>query len=489
MRRSFVFFVISLSTALVTALVACGGDDTVVPLDGSAHDATSGGAEGGANGSVDAGSGRDASFDVTPPPPGDFCGLPGSLVFTNDTSIQIPGNAGDPDLSWLTLPNGFCAHYYASVPSARQVRVAPGGEVFVASPSRSTAGGAPTGVGAIVVVPDDNKDGYGDPSVHFQDTSVADAGTGGVLSDVEGMLFANGFFYYQDGTTIQRVPYTTGTRQNASTQTQMIDVNVYVDVFHWPKTLDMADDGTIYVTNGSTDGEWCLEPHIVQGAILAVDGTANGKVIAHGFRNPQYMRCQHGHNHCFVNELTKDFSSSVGGREKLLLFGPGQDWGFPCCASKDLPFPVPPPEKGEPPWPSKADCSMVQSDQNAFIVGSTPFGLDFEPGLWPTGYQKNVFIAMHGAVGSWIGARVVTIPTDPTSGLPFPATNQDGGVSGPMTDFITGWDDSATQPMMLGSRAHGRPSDVTFGADGRMFVANDFDGTILWVAPIGLKHP
>jgi glucose/arabinose dehydrogenase len=475
MKRGSIFILVSLTTTLVSFLGACGGDDTVVPLNDASSDVTVKG-DGGGDAAKEA-SNRDASFDVQVPPPGDFCGLPGSLVFTDDTSIQIPGaeGGGSADLSFLSLPNGFCAHYYATVPSARGVRVAPGGEVFVASPSTSTAGGAPTGMGAIVVVPDDDKDGFGDSVLTFQSTSVADdAGTKATLplASVEGMLFTNGFFYYQDHTTIQRVPYTSGMRQNTATPTQMIDINVYVDSFHWPKTLDVADDGTIYVTNGSFDSETCVEPHVPKGVVMAIDGTPNGKLIAQGFRNPQYMRCQHGHNNCFLNELTKDFSTGAGGREKLVQFGAGQDWGFPCCASKDLPFPG---------GPANVDCSNVQDDTNAFIVGSTPFGLDFETGKWSDPYKNSVYISMHGQVGSWTGARVVMITTDPATGKPFPSSDRDGSASGPMTNFATGWDD--------GTRSHGRPSDLTFGADGRMYIANDYTGTVFWVAPIGLKHP
>jgi glucose/arabinose dehydrogenase len=483
MKRAFFSIATAACSTLFGVLVACGGDDTIVPLDDAAVDATKKDGTT-ADGGTPTGCGArperlDASTDVAPPPATDFCGLPGSVVFTNDTVITVPSAKAAPDVSWVNLPNGFCVHYYGQVPTARQVRVAPGGELFVASPSRSTAGGAPTGIGAIVVVPDDDHDGYGDvvadadggtpiPQI-FQNKSVV--GDGG-LSDVEGMLFANGFFYYQDGTTIQRVPYTPGTRKNAATPTQLINVTVYQDPFHWPKTLDMADDGTIYVTNGSFDSEMCVEPHVVKGAIMAIDGTPNGKVIAQGFRNPQYMRCQRGHNNCFVNELTRDFSATEGGREKLVLFGAGQDWGFPCCASKDLPFPD----------HAGADCSNVQPDTNAFRVGSTPFGLDFEPGTWPADYANNVFIATHGAVGSWVGTRVVMIKIDTSTGQPVPTSDADGSAQGPMTDFMTGFND-------CGQRAHGRAADVTFSKDGRMFVANDVDGTLLWVAPIGVKHP
>jgi glucose/arabinose dehydrogenase len=41
---------------------------------------------------------------------------------------------------------------------------------------------------------------------------------------------------------------------------------------------------------------------------------------------------------------------------------------------------------------------------------------------------------------------------------------------------MTGWDD--------GHMDHGRPTDVTVSADGRLFLSNDQNGDIIWVAPI-----
>ncbi len=409
---------------------------------------------------------RDASFDVMLPPPDEYCGMPGSLVFEQGTRLVVPGGttAGASDISFLTLPDGYCAHYYATVASARQIRFAPGGELFAASPSRSTAGGAPTGKGAIIVLPDDDKDGVADSQLAFQSG----------LPSTQGMLFAPGFFYYQDDTKVMRVPYAAGARVNASVATQMIDVNQYISPFHWPKTMDMADDGRIYVTNGGDQTESCIFPHPFRGGVVEIDGTPNGKEIVQGFRNGMYMRCQKGHNNCFVNELTRDFSTAQGGREKIVHIKDGDDFGFPCCATKDLPFPD----------ITATDCSGVQPDDNTFRVGDTPFGLDFEPNTWSDTWNKNIFIAEHGAVSSWIGARIIAVKTDPTTGRPPPgSTTGDGGSvgkpTGSMRTFASGWDDD--------SRTHGRPSDVAFSADGRLYVSNDWNGQIFWIAPLGVK--
>src|SRR5215470_2182826 len=92
---------------------------------------------------------RDVAFDGT------FCTLPGAFVHQGDDRWHVNGGPTGPRLDWLTVPDGFCAHFFATVPAARQIKFAPGGELFVASPARPTAGGATPGMGAIAVLADD----------------------------------------------------------------------------------------------------------------------------------------------------------------------------------------------------------------------------------------------------------------------------------------------------------------------------------------------
>jgi glucose/arabinose dehydrogenase len=404
-------------------------------------------------------------FGCPQPPPGSYCALAGSRVSTSGGVLVIgaPQNVMEPDLSFINLPVGFCAHYFATVSKSRAIRFAPNGELFVASPSNYVAGGAVGGLGAIVDIPDDDHDGYGDSVITFQNN----------LTSTQGILFANSAFYFQDQTRIMSVPYTSGERVNSAVPTQVVDINVYTSLVHWPKTLDVADDGTIYVSNGGDDGAPCLGmPHTFEGGIVAIDGSANGKQIASGFRNPMYLRCQRGHNGCFADELTADGSGGAGGREKMVLVAAG-DWGFPCCATHNLPYAFLSDA-------SSLDCSGVQAETVMFKVGETPFGLDFETGVWPAPYTRSAFIALHGSFSSWVGERIVAIQTDPATGRPVPSTDLGGKEVGGMSDFITGFDD--------GTRSHGRPADITFAADGRMYVANDANGVIFWVAPITLMR-
>ena len=114
----------------------------------------------------------------------------------------------------------------------------------------------------------------------------------------------------------------------------------------------------------------------------------------------------------------------------------------------------------------------------SFFIGDTPFGFDFERGRWAMPYSGAVFVALHGAAGSWAGERVVVVATDPSTGMPKPGSNVPGITPGAMADFLTGYED--------GTRSHGRPTSIEFANDGRMFVGNDTNGDIFWIAPLDL---
>ena len=389
-----------------------------------------------------------------------FCDLPGSVQNTANGIVVVPGGAaGVPDLGFLNLPVGFCAHFFATLGNARQLRFAPGGELFVASPTTGTTGGGPGGKAAIVVLPDDDHDGMADTAETFLSG----------LPSTQGMMFANGYFYYQNATKIMRLPYAPGDRVASGSSEQVADITLYVSALHWPKALDVADDGTIYVSNGGDQTEVCNPAHPFHGGILKLDGAPGGTPVAKGFRNPISLRCSRGHNLCFAIELARDFTATQGGREKVVPIRQDDDWGFPCCATKDLPYPdiVPVP-----------NCSTVTSESNSFVIGETPFDLDFESGRWPAPWSNRVYVPLHGEAGTWKGARLVGIALDPVTGELLPSSDINGGSSGALADFVTGWDD--------GTQRHGRPAAVAFAPDGRLFLGNDTTGDIIWIAPLDL---
>jgi hypothetical protein len=89
---------------------------------------------------------------------------------------------------------------------------------------------------------------------------------------------------------------------------------------------------------------------------------------------------------------------------------------------------------------------------------------------------------LHGTAGPWLGARLVSVAVDADTGdlLPSTTLGSVGAASGGMRNFATGWDDTTLM--------HGRPAAVTFAEDGRLFLANDNTGDIIWIAPFTLER-
>lgn len=412
--------------------------------------------------------------------PGSYCALPGSLVSTPaGMAVVAGGDASLPDLSWLTLPVGFCLHHFATVPETRQLRVSPSGDLFVASPSHATAGGEQNyGVGAILVLPDDDHDGLADSMLTFL----------GNLPMTQGLTFApDHYFYFQDATEIKRVPFKMGDRAPSAPVEVVTTITATQMTNHWPKSVDMATDGTLYVTNGSDQGEACLSPASnppVIGAIFKVGADGQPSLVSQGFRNPIAMRCEATHPICLAAELARDGSAGTGGREKIVPVRQGDNWGFPCCATNDVPYEgmefqdTSGPNAGVIVQPT--DCASVTPESVSFEIGDTPFSIDFEPGNWPAPWTDRAFVALHGAVGSFSGSRVVAIALDPVTGLPLESTDLPPNATDPnMTDFVSGWSQAR----------HQRATAIAFGPDGRIYVGDDNSGEILWIAPTTLLRP
>jgi glucose/arabinose dehydrogenase len=394
-----------------------------------------------------------------------FCTLPGSVVWTAQGVTTVPGGVA-ADLTWLHLPAGFCAHFFATVKMARQLKFAPDGDLFVASPGTATVGGANDGLSSIVVLADDDQDGVADSNLTFL----------GGLPSTQGMMFAGGYLYYQDDVAIRRVLVRPGDRRAGGPSEVVARITAMQAPEHWPKVLDQAKDGTIYVSNGGSQDEICVSTRAPFGGVYEIEADGSTTEVARGLRNPIAVRCEQDHDVCLAAELGLDNSAHVGGREKIIPIRRGDDWGHPCCATKDVPF------AGTlyADTMQAPDCSAVALESDAFTIGDTPFGLDFETGKWPAPWSRSLFVTLHGSGGAWYGARVVAIAVDPSTGLPVSASELgDAGASSGLIEFATGWDD--------GLQDHGRPASIAFAADGRLFLGDDHLGAVVWIAPVDLK--
>jgi glucose/arabinose dehydrogenase len=179
--------------------------------------------------------------------------------------------------------------------------------------------------------------------------------------------------------------------------------------------------------------------------------------VASGFRNPMYARCHFCRDLCMVAELGED--QTTGAVETLVVIENNQWYGYPCCYTDTTG-----------PRASSGLCRCIDPQQVRINLGDTPFGFDWERGVWPEPYRNALFVALHGSfyLPNYAAAGVVYLPTDPATGIPRAVAP---------TRFIDATNGSAQVSLR-------RPSDVVFSNDGRMFLSDDKGGAIYWIAPI-----
>lgn len=379
---------------------------------------------------------------------------------------DLPGK----DTDALTVPQGFCARefYAPRVIEARVIRFAPNGDLFLAAPSMATPGGAAQGPGAILVLPDDNRDGVADAALTFAGGSPATADCKSIEADpnnlacVHGLTFSGDYLYYTRSDEVRRIRYTKGDRKAAGASEVVASLGGSgVTEMRWTHTLDQGNDGQLYVSRGRFESSGqCNALQMSYGAVFSLDLSkplpVSPAVVAEGFRNPMYLRFGARANELYAAELSGDSWGGIGGREKLAVVQPGGRWGYPCCVGKGMPAPG-----------STESCNDIGQELLSIPLNDTPFGMDFEPGNFPAPYTKGLFVALHGAFGQpWKGTALSWMPTDAM-----------GRPTGPVTEFATGWS----------SNFPGRATDVAFAPDGRMFVIDDTQGRIFWIAPRTLK--
>ena len=384
----------------------------------------------------------DASLCTTATPLGALTGTPWC-----DLPIAAP--------AVLTVPSGFCVRRYGTVQSGRVLALAPNDDVFVSSPSTSTPGGSPAGLGAIMVMPDDDHDGVGDAARTY---------LSGVDS-VHGLLFRDNQLLYTMQNAVTASPYCTGDRSAARPIAQHTHIATLTGAVRWTHTLAQDPGGRLLVSMGQYDTNTCPVPDPRAGSVLRIgDGAPDqGSIVVAGFRNPMFIRCREWGG-CYASELSGDGWDGIGGHEKLIEIHDGDRYGFPCCVDHGVPVPG---------VSTAGNCLDVAVSVATFPLHNTPFGFDFAPTSWPAPYGGGLFVAQHGYVGSWVGAGVYWSPTDPTTHRPTQSP----------TVFVNGF----------GHRTAGgneeRVSDLVFARDGRAFFCDDQSGDIYWIAPTTLRMP
>jgi glucose/arabinose dehydrogenase len=380
-------------------------------------------------------------------------GSPAAPPDQKDGSTYPPGTfcARGKDVPGVTPAQGFCLREYARVGEARSLALAPNGDLFVGAPSTSTSGGASGGPGAVVVLSDDDLDGVAESSVFTADK----------VPDVHAVTVGGGYVYFTTKAEVFRMPYAPGQRKETPGTREGLGLPAtYGGGGRWTHGLARSVGGQLVTSRG----EYAQCTTTALGGDVSTIGDQGAlTVIASGFRNPMYVRCHAKDEVCAAMELGED--TRPGAREKMVMLktGAAPNYGFPCCFTTD--------KKAS---DNATMCGEVTKEDAEFPLAETPFGFDWEPGVWGAPYTGAVFVALHGSAYSspaWQGTRIVYAAVDAATHAPIQEWQ----------DFQLGFG--------VGGTVLERPSDVTFAPSGVMYFADDHAGRVYWMAPADLAAP
>jgi len=346
----------------------------------------------------------------------------------------------------ITVPAGFTAQRIATVPGARELAVAPNGDLFV-----GTSGNT------IVVVPDAQRTaGAPQTFATFDDRPVA-----GVALSADA-LYAGG----RSG--VYRMPYRTGDRAAREKPQKIASVRTGGGGGHSTTTVALSK-GMLYASVGSSCNA-CDETDSTRATVqaMAPDGS-NMHARAVDIRNAIALA---------VQPETGGVWAGVAGRDDLEHGHPYEifddvtahagtpDYGWLKCYDDRKPI-------------GNASCANVVVPRAVFPAYDTPIGAAFYPldahgaHAFPAKYRGGAFVALHG---SW---HMPPVPPR-VAFLPFSGANPAEPVdwSNPeaqWSEFVSG--------CQIGLSRACRPTGIAVGTDGSVFVSEDQEGAIYRIRP------
>ncbi|HWT07009.1 MAG TPA: hypothetical protein VN224_14695 [Xanthomonadales bacterium] len=358
-----------------------------------------------------------------------------------------PARAADTGAS-VKVPSGFTAERIATVRRARELAVAPNGDLFVG-----------TNGDTIYVVPD----AQGTAGAPRAFATFGDSPLNGVFLAGD-TLYAGGQF------GVYRLPYRSGDREAREKPQKIASVRTGGGTGHSTTTV-VESKGTVYASVGSSCNA-CDETDPTRATVQAM--SPDGKNVharAVDIRNAIALA---------VQPATGDVWAGVAGRDDLEHGHPYEifdaitahagtpDYGWTRCYDERKPI-------------GGASCANVVVPKVVFPAYDTPIGAAFYPAdqkgahAFPASYRGGAFVTLHG---SWhqppVAPRVAFVAfrgSEPAKVVDW--SNPDAQ----WTEFLGGCQSAD------GARVC-RPTGVAVGTDGSLFVSDDATGAILRIRPV-----
>ena len=341
----------------------------------------------------------------------------------------------------LIFPGGFRVSVFTpeAIGPIRFMAFSPDGILFVSMPSTQGLYKA-RGGGAIFALPDRDQNGKAD------EVKTVISG----LNDLpHGIAFYGGYLYVAEENAISRYPYLNDGNVGAR---EVIVSNLPAGASHVSRTIGFSPSGKMYVSIGSSCN-FCEETDPRRAAIVeyAPDGTQE-RVFAQGLRNTVGFVFHPETQDIWGTENGRDWLGDDLPPDEINIVRDGANYGWPYCYGKQV---------VDPAFNDAARCATTQGSTYDLDAHSAPLGLRFVQGSqFPESWQGDLLVAFHG---SWNR-------TEPTGYKIIRLVVQNNTIVG-QQDFITGW----LRPD--GSKL-GRPVDLIFGADGALYISDDYANII-----------
>ena len=360
---------------------------------------------------------------------------------TNELANQTlqKSSTRNPALKNIILPEGFEIDIFASE-LGKSLFANPGpskGVRFMEFYSDVLFASLPNS-GAIVALPDKNKDGKADEVIKVIDG----------LNRPHGIAFLDDYMYVANEDSVIKIRLKEDLTADRSTLEHITDLS---SGGHWTRTIRIKDDN-LYISIGSSCNV-CIEDDERRAAILKCDLSGNCDIYAKGIRNAVGF-VFHPDGNMYATENSRDLLGNDLPPDEINIVEEGKNYGWPICYGKNIHD-----DDFDKNVYIRNPC-MEPFEAPSYIdipAHSAPLGLAFNFGNnFPSQYKGDLFVAYHG---SWnrnekTGYKVVRIDMDTKE----------------ITDFAAGW--------LQDGKVSGRPVDVIFDKEGMMYVSDDFAGRI-----------
>ncbi len=335
----------------------------------------------------------------------------------------------------ITAPAGLKVGLFASgLLAPRVMTFAPDGTMLVSDLVDRT----------VVALPDDNHDGIADRRVL-------------VLSDLlfpNGIAFLDGALFVAQEDGLYKYTYESRTYR-ASNATRIMDFPTGGE--HRTRSIFVGPDKTLYISIGSSCNV-CRETDDRYAAIWRINPDGSNKtLIARGVRNTVFAAFD-PEGRLWGNDMGRDEMGHDLPPDEVNIIREGAVYGWPNCYGENIP---------DPEMATAADCVAQEAPVHMYAAHVAPLGLVFvDSKMFPDEWQGDILSALHG---SWDqvdpnGYTIVRLHREGTT-----ITQEEVAFSG-WKRIIEGQNPART--------AYGRPTGLTFGPDGALFISDDKSGMI-----------